>query len=378
MTDTRSAPLLRPAVVAFILFALPPVSLAQQPNGWISNGHTSAYTLAPGEFELTGSMLRVDDTIDFLNMREDLLSGTSRLVDNSGDLEGFRGELSVGVWRGLELFYSQQEQDLTLKVGNTAQAEIEDLSQKLTTISKRWGGRFVFYENRSNNGTSRVSSASLELSRLDNRSKDFEGYIKSVSFGPNTAVSFDPAQRFAMDNLKDDGWQAKLIYSRPLGNTSAVSLWAGYGEADATSGTSTDISFSVIQDAFLQTFEVSETQYMAGFSLNFQPIERLPIQVGYEYTHISDRQTQINSSNSSIVPSFLRGSNLANSASDNHTAYGNVSWWLSPQLYTSLSGKLFRNQFVGIMPHFNNPLSARFSETVYGYVELRLGLKLSR
>ena len=47
---------------------------ADQPFGWIGNGHSSAYTLARGEFELSGNLLRVDDTIDFLNLRNDLLA----------------------------------------------------------------------------------------------------------------------------------------------------------------------------------------------------------------------------------------------------------------------------------------------------------------
>ena len=52
---------------------------AEQPFGWVGNGHPSAYSLQAGDFELSGNLLRVNDTVDFLNLRNDLLAGNQRL-----------------------------------------------------------------------------------------------------------------------------------------------------------------------------------------------------------------------------------------------------------------------------------------------------------
>src|SRR5690606_10796766 len=101
----------------------------------------------------------------------------------------------------------------------------------------------------------------------------------------------------------------------------------------------------------------------------------LPVQIGYEYINISDRKMSAISSNSSLLPSFLRGQNLDDSETSNHTAYASVSWWLTPRIYIGVSGKLFKHQFAGIIPHYNNPLSGSFSDTLYGYAELRAGLR---
>ncbi|ALO46434.1 hypothetical protein [Pseudohongiella spirulinae] len=378
MTDTRFRCIQSAAVAALLTFSIAPTTHAQQPTGWISNGHVSAYTLKPGEFELSGSALQVNDTIDFLNLRDDLLSGNSRLIDNSGDLSGTRGELRLGVWKGLELFYSRQQQDMTLKINPSSRANIIDLDDQLETTSTRWGARFVVFESGSNRQDRASSSLALQISRSENNSKAFGGFLQELRFNANVVVTLDPPQYFSMDRLADDGWQSRLIYSTALGSNTTLSAWVGYGESDASSGTSTEIDNSTIQDAFLQTFDLSEKQYLAGFNLNFQQIPRLPVQLGYEYLNISNRDQNIVSSNSSLLPSFLRGGNLADSATSNHTAYGTVSWWATPHLYASLSGKVFRNQFVGIMPHFNNPLSASFSDTLYGFVELKLGFKFIR
>lgn len=351
---------------------------ADEATGWIGNDHMSAYTLDMGEFELSGGLSQVNDTIDFLNVREDMLAGNSRLIDNSGDLDGVRGEARFGIWRGLEVFYKRHDFDLTLKTSPTTRANIIDLSNKLSTTQTSWGAKFVLYESEGSNSALGGSSFTVDLRRVESESDDFGGYLESFRLNANANISFDPPERFTMDRLEDEGWQARLLYSNDLGNSSQFSVWAGYGESDASSGTSTDIAFDFIAEQFLQTFDIEETQYMAGASLNLQAIPRLPIQIGYEYIKINRRESVINSSNSSLIPSFLRGSNIQNTADTNHTAYGTVSWWFTPHLYTSLSGKLFKNQFVGIMPHYNNPLSASFSETLYGYVTLSLGLKFTR
>ena len=350
---------------------------AQQPHGWIGNGHTSAYTLQPGEFELSGKLLRVDDTIDVLNLREDLLAGTRRLVGNSGDLSGAGGELRVGVWRGLELFYRQQNQDLTLKIAPAGSVDIIDLDQELSTRSTAYGAKWVLYERSSGDRSQPWTSAALELTRIENSSEDFDGYLERFRLNANTSVTFFDPPRFGLDRLRDKGWQSRFIVSQPLGRSTTLSAWAGYGKSESSSGTSTLAPYNLIREAFLQTFDIDETHYMLGASMNWQYFSRLPVQIGYEYIRVNDRTSTIKASNSSLVPSFLRGNNLSDSATDNHTLYGAVNWWITPQVHLGAAGKLLSNQFVGVMPHYNNPLSGSFSETVYGYVELKVGIKFA-
>lgn len=350
---------------------------AQQPFGWIGNGHTSAYSLGAGGLELSGNLLLVDDSIDVFNFRDKILAGNSRLIDNSGDLDGWRGELRLGVGLGLELFYRQQDQELTLKVREPVSVNILDLSQGLNTRSTDWGAKWVFFESTSIDQTRPWTSAALEVMKVENVSDDFDGFLERFQFSANTLITFDPPQRFAMDRLRDDGWRARLILTHPITPNIAVSAWAGYGKSDSSSGTSTEIDLQFLRDQFLQTFDLEENYLLMGASVNWQVLPRLPMQAGYEYIRINARRQDINSSDSSLIPSFLRGTDLGNTATVNHAFYANVNWWLTPQVHLGLGGKLFANQFVGIMPHYNNPLSGSFSETLYGYAELKLGIRFS-
>ncbi|MDC1510693.1 hypothetical protein N8575_01995 [Gammaproteobacteria bacterium] len=352
---------------------------AEQPFGWTGIGHPSAYALAPGEFELSGNLLRVDDTIDFLNLRNDLLAGNQRLVGNSGDLDGRGGELRLGVWDSLELFYRQTGQDLALNIGPVSSADIDNLDTQLRTEREAYGVKWVFFESLNQDLSQPWTSAALELTSSQNRSDDFGGDLAGFRFSAG-GVTFDPPGRFGLDRLRDEGWGARLLFSSALNASTTTTAWAGYGQTEASSGTSWDIDVGFFRDAFLQTFDIEESQYRLGASVNWQYFPRLPVQVGYEYIAITDRKQTIKrgeGSLSRLIPSFLNGGGLAESETRNHTVYGSVNWWVTPQIYLGAGGKLFSSQFTGIIPHYNNPLSSSFSDITYGYVELKLGVKFS-
>lgn len=350
---------------------------ADTPTGWISNDNPSAYVLRPGTLELDGALLRVDDTIDFLNFRDDLLAANTRLIGDSGDLEGTRMNARLGIWRGLEVFYRRQQQDLTLRVGPVSRANIVELDQALETSRTEYGVNWVIYQETASDRTEPWRSLSLELSRIESSSEDFGGKIDRIQLNANTGVTFDPPQQFAMNRLKDDGWQARLIGTLPLTEHSTLSAWGGYAQMDSSSGTDTSIDFASIANAFRQTFDAEETIIKAGVALNWQRYARLPVQVGYEYIRINDRKLTAVTSNSTLLPSFLRGDNLNDGVRNNQTLYANVNWWITPSIYAGISGKLFKNQFVGIIPHYNNPLSGSFSDTPYGYAEFKIGFRFS-
>ena len=345
---------------------------AEQPFGWIGNAHTNAYSLNPGEFEISAHAMRVNDTLDFLDLRADLLATTARLTDNSGDFSGAGEELRVGIWRGLELFYQQHSQELTLKVDMPSQYQVDDLDQALRTKLQSGGFKWVVRETTYRDRAHPWSSLALEASYSKSASKEFGGFISRLDLGENAFITFNPTSKFAMDRLQDAGWNARLIYTRPLTTDTTVSVWGGYSERDASSGTRWDIDFGVLQSAFLQSFSSSEKQAVAGFSLNWQRFARLPVQLEVGYLRIFDRKEDNQASDSPLLPSFLRGRGAG--ASTNVRARGSVAWWASPQIYLQASGHLFQNQFTGILPHYNNPISGNFSEVMYGYAEIKLGV----
>lgn len=124
-----------------------------------------------------------------------------------------------------------------------------------------------------------------------------------------------------------------------------------------------------------QDFTLDEKYFYLGASLNFQVAPRIPVTVRYEYIDLADSQF---SRKPAVVPSQLPGflsSGGGITESGNHTLQGRISYWISPMLNFSISGNLFSNQFLGKIPHYNNPLSESFASAAYGYIGAELGMR---
>jgi len=97
------------------------------------------------------------------------------------------------------------------------------------------------------------------------------------------------------------------------------------------------------------------------------------VSLSYEMIRVDDSDlTTVIEANSPFLPSFLRTS--VSSEDINHTFNAKWSWWFSPKMNVSVSGSLFSNQFLGVQPHYNNPLSGDFFENPYGFVSVNLGV----
>lgn len=360
----------------FPLFILSQTAFAELPEGWVDQNIVSAYTFDARSFDISGSVLAVNSDIDFLGVRDDLVASNPRLSGNTGDLSGNRLSLSVGLHRRLTAFYSQQTQDMTINLDPGNRVVLQDLDNELRTSSREYGLKWNFYESRDTEKSGPWRAASLEISRVESDTKDFAATIEKISITDSFQLSFNPPQQFQLDQMEDEGWRARVIYSWPLAEKIATSIWGGYTQMDASSGTSSDIQDALINEAFEQRFEVDESHYLAGASVNWQLTPKLPIQLSYEYIRLNSRSINITrNASSNLLPSFLQGDNLA-STNHNHTIKGSITYWITPHLHIGINGNLFTNQFIGVMPHYNNPLSGSFAEHPYGYLGIKVGYKL--
>lgn len=352
-------------------------AFADRPHGWTSNGSPDGYTLDQWELEVSGNLMRVNDTLDFMNIRRDILSDNPRLGGKTGDFKGYAGEIQFGVLPSLSVFYRQQEHDLTAQLSQPASLDLESVDSVLSTSRDSYGLEWVFFESTTKDKSSPWRSASLELAATENTSNDFGATIQRIRLDASTIIDFRPPQRFAINRMADDGWTARVALSQALTDRITGNLWISHAQNDASSGTVSEIQSPFIANAFLQTFDLQEQQWSAGASVRWSITPRLPVSLSYEYINITDRKLISTRASAAVtLPSFLRADNLTTETT-NHVLYGSVDWWITPNIYVGAGGKLMSNQFLGILPHYNNPLSGSLSDLAYGFAELRVGIKLS-
>lgn len=366
-----------PVLLCTLLASLP--ALADSPLGWIHSDHRNAYTQDPWSVELILGGLAVNEDIDVLNIRDELLAGTRRLEGKSGDLSGDLASLQIGLTPGISAFYRRQQTALTVDIGEISSINLLDIDDSLDTTLTAYGFKWNLFEAGLFDNARPWHALTLEVSRIENSTADFTGRLDRIDLTENFKIFFTNPQTFAVQDLDEDGWLARLLYSMPVGDTLAASGWVGYGETEGTSGTGAVSDVPFFAEALTQSFAMEEAKLHFGASLHWSITPRMPLQLSYEYIRINDADLFIQASSvSSLLPSFLRGSNLNTAtAQDNHTLHGSLSYWVTPQVHVSLTGKLFRNQFLGVITHYNNPLSGSFANQPYGYIGLEIGARLS-
>lgn len=344
---------------------------ADTPLGWINTNNPSAYTTTQGELEIAVAKLAVNDTLDFLNYREDLIATSGRLTGDSGNLEGTQFELNYGLTRELSVFYHRQQHSLTLDLGEISSVDLVDIDKSLDTTVESAGFKWTFYRGNLLNPDNRHSAASLELTAFANHSSDFDLVVDEIRLDNLTVIFRDP-QTFSVSDMQDDGWKARMLYTWPVGWLGTATIWAGYGESSATSSTTSDITSATVRNFFEQDFQNEETYLYAGGSINWNLTPRLPISLNYEYIRVNDSNfTRAPDPPRDGLPGFLAQSPIVEAG--NHTLAAQISYWLTPRIYLKLSGNLYSNQFLGILPHYSNPLSGSFVDKPYGFAGLALG-----
>ncbi len=374
MTDKMKFVFLLSLPAALLLEITP--TMADTPLGWINTSNPAAYTTTKGELEISAAAIAVNDSLDIFNYRDDLIAASGSLEGDSGDLSGSRLELNYGIATDLSVFYRRQQQSLTLDLGEISSVDVRDIDKSLDTVAESAGIKWTFYRANLLNPDNRQTAASLELTGFSSESNDFDVVLDEIRFDDVTII-FGVPQTFSVSNMKDEGWKAKLIYSWPLTESAIGSVWTGYGESSAASGTSTDLQSATISQFFEQSFELEESYLYFGAGLNTQITPRLSASLNYEYISLSDSKlNRFPPTPVSELPSFFTSSGQSN-VDDNHTFKASLAYWLTPSINLSVSGQLYSNQFVGVLPHYNNPLSGSFSDTPYGFAGIELSYKIS-
>lgn len=347
------------------------LSWADTPLGWINSSNSSAYTTTKGELELSLGKIAVNDTLDFFNYRDDLIEAAGSLEGDSGYLSGERLQAHYGITEDLAFFYRRQDHRLSLDLGEISSVDLIDIDDALETLSESIGLKWTFYRANLLNTDNRHSAASLELSAYRNESDDFDAVVERIRL-ENLTVSFGVPQTFSVADLEDSGWKGRLIYSIALLDSTTASVWGGYGQSEASSGTTSDLQSATIRRFFEQSFDLEESYLYFGAAITAQFSPRFLLDLSYEFTSIVDSTLdRFPLEPPTSLPGFLSADALGE-VDDNHAVTARLAYWLTPSLSLNVTGNLYANQFVGVLPHYNNPLSGSFSATTYGFAGVEL------
>jgi len=364
------------AITSLALGSLSAAAVADTPAGWISADNYGAYTLGTLDFELHLGGIAMNDGLDFSDSRYDILSNASLLEGEDRDLAGSVIDFQLGLTSFLTAFYRRQDSDLSIDFSYTPSVGLVTIDDELQTESDTYGLKWNIYESgrsRSNAWT----ATSLELSFSEGSSDDFSGSYNGMTIqGQYTPFGTDAT--FTLQDLEDEAWKVRLIHTAPISRSITGTVWGGYSETEATASTSLS-AVNLLAPTLVQGFKTETSQYTLGGSLNWQITPRMPLQLSYEYIKVQDRDDimQVDPVLDPYLPDFLQAGNVGGDVeNENHIISANLSYWITRNITVSITGKVFSNQFLGVTPHYHNPLTAAFAQESYSYAGLHLGIKL--
>ncbi len=344
-----------------LLIAFP--VLAEPYPDWVFQDIPSAFTMKKGGLDLSGAYLLVNDTVDFLDIREKKTSGSNLLTASIGDYAGFRGTVNYGLTDRILLNYTYQYGEMDTTLGASSTFKDLDSSDTLDTSSHKLGFRFNMVAE-----TEKMPALSIEASYGLNDSDDAK-----IRFSEITSTSFIPKgnHELAMSDLSDDGFNVRLLASKTF-SIFTPTIWVGYGEYRSDTKMLLDINSDSLRAELEQKFDMTERAFDIGIGVGIQYFKRCPIFLSYRYISV-DRDIDTGGGLTSLLPSRYTDTDAMDEETDNHVISGRIVYWFSPNLNFFLDGQLYTNHFLGVVPHYNNTLTNRFFDNMYGYLGIGLG-----
>lgn len=333
---------------------------------WVFQDFTSAYTLHKNDVEATGSWLAMNDMLDLFDVRKEQIGSSALLTTSIGDYSGGRFLLQYGLTDRLMLNGMFQQAQLDTTLGSSSTFKDIASTDTLDTSTYKVGARFkLMLEKR------RLPAVSLEMEYRSNDSDDAGFGFSELN---SSSVTIPKGSHSLMlSDLHDQGYRLNLIASKNL-KPYVHTLFAGIGQYDSDSRLTLLLDSPGLKLESKQDFTIDETTFFLGYTLGIQWFDRMPMFLSYTYINSDADMNSSSQALSNFIPAKYSDTASMNHFSENHILSGKLVYWITPHINLTLDGTLYKNHFLGIVPHYNNSFTNRFFDYNYGYVGVGIGI----
>lgn len=352
-------------VVVLLIFSNCASVFAVKYPDWVFQDFTSAYTLHKNDFEVTGSWLGMNDTIDFLDVKKSEIGESNLLTTSIGDYSGGKVLIQYGLTDRLMLHGLYQKAELDTTLGSSSTFKDIDSTGSLDTTTYKAGFKFKLLTEKS-----RTPAVSLSFSYRGNDSDDAGFTFSELNSSSITITNGNNSMM--LTDLSDSGYSFNVITSKntmPFVHT----VFAGFGQYSSNSKLKLSIDSDIMKAEIGQKFEIDEDIFFFGYTLGMQFFERMPMFISYKYMK-TDVDMHSSNTLSGFIPARYTDTETMEDISENHVLSGKIVYWITPHVNLTLDGTIYKNHFLGIVPHYNNSFTNRFFDYNYGYIGIGLGI----
>ena len=348
----------------FSVLCLSSVSLyAQNFNNYTIN--KNAFVLPKGKVQIKSAYLKVNDTIDVLNLKAKELGSSLSSLGGIGDMDGYDLELRYGLTNRDSIFINYQRWNIDYGDSTLKNNKIDIFN------------RYNLYSNKG----SFLDSISIDIGYEMNKATPIDikndtalnSMIKKLK--PDTAIKLDDGTIIANDttfavydsvgnkihpylsigNLQSDSYYMRLLFGKEIFTNSFLNLYIDYRLIDIK----TKIIFYPNDNKFINSM-------MGKFTIPNMNRKESVIKSGFTYSlEIYDFIAELNYEYSKI----FRDSDI--SYNDvNHVFDASLSRKITDNFLLYIGGSLMLNQFNTDLPYLYNKYTKTQFDKKYGYAKL--------
>jgi tetrahydromethanopterin S-methyltransferase subunit G len=356
------------------------MSLLYSENINYARSNLQTLTLQKNKIDIYGSILKMNNTLDVLKIKESEFGGTAN-YNSIGDLSGHDIGIRYGLLENLSIFYSNSKQDIQYS-SNTLSNTRNELFVRYNLFNNPYvtlnSGISIdfgiiqnklkdfYYEDLANINTlikKFVPNENISLKYLDGIQKEEyerrpkpEGYYIFLDDGSYVNLSQEPysLSRSPYISLEDTYDSSKYIrvLTGYYTKHSTVNFFAGIKQTKISSLITTNDEILEISDKFNKRLDRNENMLFAGFSFTKEYNTKI-LEFSYEYDKF-DRDDNLDYINS------------------NHIINIGLSKIVNENLLMFINGKLMYRQFNGQIPYLYNEYTQTSYDHKYGYAQAGL------
>jgi hypothetical protein len=332
----------------------------QSINYAVSDKHS--FVLPKGKLELKSAYLKMNDTLDILNIKDSVV-GTSTTLRTSGDMDGYDLELRYGLTKKDTIIINYQSWDI-----DYSEALLQNRRLELINRYNIYTNNYSFFNSLSIDiGYKRDSSDSLDFKK-DNSINSLIKKIKpnsdiyledgDIHYGDSTFTIYDNVGNkiypyISIENLSSTSYMARLLLSKKISYHSLFDIYVAYRDIKITTGINIYPKVSMIDNILnghdMPILDRDEKNLDIGFSYTIES-DKYIYEIDYQYTKIfRDSET-----------SYI---------DYNHVLDASISKKVTKSLLLYIGGRLMLEQFNTDIPYLYNKYTKASFDKKYGFAK---------
>ncbi|NWF65836.1 MAG: hypothetical protein HXX81_00020 [Campylobacterales bacterium] len=338
-----------------------------------AESNINAFTLQKNSLEFALKYSKINDTIDFLNVKDTELKGVPDSIGSIGDMDGYGIKIRYGVHERFSIFGEFDKQNIDYSDEKLKNNKIDvfaryQIAQKPINAIDAISVDIGYNQNSAeqlNVTNDTLLNIMLQKIKPGTSAKISNGDLykddMKITLWNANGDKIIPA--LSIDDLKDSSWYIRLLFAKQFTNKSILDLYLGFKQTDIKSLIGIEPKNHSLLNDIIGQYKIpnlnrDENTFFTGLNYSLEFFNGLIGEINYEYS-TTNRADDID---------YI---------TENHTVDASISKPITKSFIAFIGGRAMYRQFSTDIPYLYNKYTQTTFDHKYGYAKIGLIYKYS-